>query len=130
MGPAVDDDLATRGVVASGVVGAAWAALLRNFRYEIRCWRGGLSAFAYAVESRRFTDEGDVAERMLEVIHGVPTPLWGRDELRAGETWTCNSVISWLIARTGLDSEELLRPPPGGRAPGWNAGLVCPIPEM
>jgi hypothetical protein len=124
MGPAVDDDLSSRGVVARGVVGAAWAAVLRTFRYEIRCWRGGTSAFAYAVESRRLTDEGDVADRVLETIHDVPTPLWGRDQLRAGEMWTCNSVISWLVARTGLDSVGLVGPPAGGRAPGWHAGLV------
>lgn len=124
MGPAVDDGLASRGVVARGVVGVAWAAVLRMFRYEIRCWRGGTSAFAYAVESRRLTQEGDVADRVLEIIQGVPTPLWGRDQLRAGEMWTCNSVISWLIARAGLDSVGSLGPPRGGRAPGWHAGLV------
>jgi hypothetical protein len=37
--------------------------------------------------------------------------------------WNSNSVIAWLIARTGLDAEAI-QPPTGGRAPGWNAGLV------
>jgi hypothetical protein len=46
-----------------------------------------------------------------------------RYELRAGEMWNSNSMIAWLIARTGLDADGI-KPPAGGRAPGWNAGLV------
>jgi hypothetical protein len=53
----------------------------------------------------------------------VPRPVWGRDELKAGEMWNSNSVIAWLIASAGLPTERL-QPPPNGRAPGWNAGLV------
>jgi hypothetical protein len=45
------------------------------------------------------------------------------DELRIGEMWNSNSVISWLIACSGLDIESI-RPPLGGRAPGWRAGIV------
>jgi hypothetical protein len=52
--------------------------------------------------------------------------VWGRDELRAGEMWNSNSVISWLIARSGLDVESI-RPPARGRAPGWRAGVVVAI---
>jgi hypothetical protein len=37
--------------------------------------------------------------------------------------WNSNSVISWLIARSGLDIDSI-EPPAGGRAPGWRAGLV------
>jgi hypothetical protein len=37
--------------------------------------------------------------------------------------WNPNSVISWLIARSGLDVESI-HPPLGGRAPGWHAGIV------
>jgi hypothetical protein len=55
-------------------------------------------------------------------VPSVPTP-WGRDELRAGEMWNSNSVVAWLIAQTGLDVDAI-QPPVGGRAPGWNAGLV------
>ncbi len=54
----------------------------------------------------------------------VPTPVWGRDELATGEMWNSNSVIAWVIARSGIDTESL-RPPAGGRAPGWQAGLVA-----
>jgi hypothetical protein len=53
----------------------------------------------------------------------VPTPVWGRDEFGAGEMWNSNSVTAWLLARAGIDTTDLA-PPNGGRAPGWNAGLV------
>jgi hypothetical protein len=36
--------------------------------------------------------------------------------------WTSNSVISFLLARAGVDAVSI-RPPQGGRAPGWEAGL-------
>jgi hypothetical protein len=49
--------------------------------------------------------------------------VWGRDESRAGEMWNSNSVIAWLTARADLDADAI-QPPVGGRAPGWNAGLV------
>ena len=32
----------------------------------------------------------------------VPMPVWGRDELGTGEMWNSNSVVAWLIARSGL----------------------------
>jgi hypothetical protein len=60
---------------------------------------------------------------MLALDSSVPTPVWGRDQLHAGEMWNSNSVIAWLIARSGLDAETI-RPPRGGHAPGWDAGLV------
>lgn len=53
----------------------------------------------------------------------MPTPVWGRDEHGAGEMWNSNSVIAWLIARSGLPAESI-HPPAGGRAPGWCAGLA------
>lgn len=122
MGPAVDDDLARRGVVAQGPVGASWAAALRILRYEVRCWAEGITAFDYAVETRRLTDDVEAAERVLGLVAHVPTPVWGRDDLGAGEMWTCNSLTSWLLGRTDLS--DSIRPPAGGRAPGWDAGLT------
>jgi hypothetical protein len=114
-----------RGVVAEGPVGARWAGRLRIFRYEIRVWRGGrIPDVAEAMDSpRRLTDEEERSRRVLELIAQVPTPVWGRDELHTGEMWNSNSVIAWVIARAGLDAESI-RPPAGGRAPGWHAGLV------
>ena len=38
--------------------------------------------------------------------------------------WNSNSVVAWLLARTGLPVDEIT-PPPGGRAPGWQAGLIA-----
>jgi hypothetical protein len=125
MTPVPRGDPALRGVVGRGAVGARWAGRLRIFRYEIRCWRDGvIPDLAEAVASpRRLTGDPAVARRLLELVHEVPTPVWGRDEPRAGEMWNSNSVISWLIARSGLPVGEV-RPPAGGRAPGWDAGVV------
>ncbi len=53
----------------------------------------------------------------------MPTPVWGRDEIGAGEMWNSNSLISWLIVRAGLDVDTV-HPPAGGRAPGWDAGVI------
>ena len=64
-----------------------------------------------------------LARRVLELVPDVPTPVWGRDELQAGEMWNSNSLISWLIARSDLPVEAV-RLPTDGRAPGWRAGLV------
>jgi hypothetical protein len=116
---------AERGVVAEGVVGVRALARLPLFRYEIRCWREGLIPdLDEAVESpQRLSDDPDCARRLLELVPEVPTPVWGRDELRAGEMWNSNSTISWLIARSGLDVESIPLPR-GGRAPGWHAGVV------
>ena len=65
----------------------------------------------------------DVARRLWQSAADLPTPVWGRDELGTGEMWNSNSVISWLITRSGLDVDSI-RPPAGGRAPGWQAGVV------
>jgi hypothetical protein len=114
-----------RGVVAEGAVGTSAAGRFRLFRYEVRRWRDGvIPDVGEAVESpRRLSDDLDCARRLLELVPQVPTPVWGRDELRAGEMWNSNSLISWLIARAGLDVESI-HPPAGGRAPGWRAGVV------
>ncbi len=114
----------TRGVVAEGPVGARWAGRFRIFRYEIRVWPGGhIPDVAEAVDSpRRLTLEADSARRVLEVVRGVPRFVWGRDELGAGEMWNSNAIIAWVIARSGRDADAI-RPPAGGRAPGWRAGL-------
>ena len=114
-----------RGVVGEGAVGAAALARLALFRYEVRRWRGGLIPdIEEAVESpNRLSDDPDCARRLLELVPEVPTPVWGRDDLHAGEIWNSNSTISWLIARSGLDVESIPLPH-GGRAPGWKAGIA------
>jgi hypothetical protein len=118
-------DGAERGVVAEGAVGSRWAGRFRIFRYEVRCWcEGIIPDVNEAVESpQRLTGDPEVARRVLDLAPHVPTAVWGRDEFGTGEMWNSNSVISWLLARSGLPTDEI-RPPAGGRAPGWNAGLV------
>jgi hypothetical protein len=123
--PVPDGDGARRGVAAGGAVGARWAGRFRIFRYEVRRWRdGAIPDVSEAVDSpRRLTDDSERARRLLDLVPSLPTPVWGRDELAAGEMWNSNSVTSWLIASTGLDADSI-QPPDRGRAPGWNAGLV------
>jgi len=118
-------DGSERGVVAEGAVGTRWARRFRIFRYELRRWHNGvIPDVAEAVESpRRLTNDLSVARSVLDLMPSVPTPVWGRDELHAGEMWNSNSVISWVIASSGLDAESI-RPPQGGRVPGWRAGLM------
>jgi hypothetical protein len=116
---------AERGVVAEGPVGIRAARRFRLFRYEVRRWRDGMIPdVGEAVESpHRLSDDTDVARRLLELVPEMPTPVWGRDELRTGEMWNSNSFISWLLVRSGLDVSTI-RLPARGRAPGWHAGVV------
>jgi hypothetical protein len=125
MTPVVDGDGASRGAVVEGAVGTRRAGRFRIFRYEVRRWRGGaIPDIAEAVESpRRLTSDLRVARLLLDLVPEVPAPVWGRDELRAGEMWNSNSLVSWLLVRSGLETGSI-RPPARGRAPGWNAGLV------
>jgi hypothetical protein len=64
-----------------------------------------------------------LARRLLELVGSLPNPVWGRDQLGTGEMWNSNSVTAWLLARSGLPTDAI-RPPAGGRAPGWQAGLA------
>ena len=121
--PARDRSGEQRGVVAEGAVGTRWAARFRIFRYEVRLWRDGrIPDVGEAVDSpRRLTDNEEGARRVLDSAEQIPTPVWGRDELGPGEMWNSNSVIAWVLARSGIDAESI-EPPEGGRAPGWRAG--------
>ena len=114
-----------RGVVAEGPVGIRWLGRYQVFRYEIRVWRGGsIPDLNYAVSSPvRVATDVERAKRVIELAPRVPTPVWGRDELGTGDMWNSNSMISWLLTRAGIDTHRL-QPPSGGRAPGWEAGLI------
>jgi hypothetical protein len=121
--PVLDRHGERRGVVAEGPVGMRWAGRFRIFRYEIRRWRDGeIPDVREAVESPvRVADDLARARRILELLPSVPTPVWGRDELDAGEMWNSNSITAWALTRSGIDLAPV-GPPPGGRAPGWHAG--------
>jgi len=130
MTPIRSIDAIGREVVAVGAVGTRWFGRFRIFRYEVLRWRDGLIPdAAEAVDSpRRITDDPEIAQRVLDLVPLVPTPVWGRDELGAGEMWNSNSLISWLLAGAGLDAASIA-PPTGGRAPGWQVGVVVAGPR-
>jgi len=116
---------ADRGVVGEGPVGLAWLGHSRFFRYEIRRWRGGVIPDAdHAVDSP--VDLGATerqARALLALVPDCPIPVWGRDDLRAGDMWNSNSLVAWLLTHVGLLRDDL-GPPPQGRAPGWGAGVA------
>ena len=117
---------ADRGVVSEGPVGARPWGRSRLFRYEIRCWRDGtIPDAAAAVESpRRLSTDPALARQVLALVPSCPVPTWGRDgSLDTGEMWNSNSLTAWLLVRSGLHTDAV-RPPTGGRAPGWAAGLT------
>jgi hypothetical protein len=125
MTPAWGNSDGDRGVVCTGAVGLRALGRSKLFRYEVRRWSDGtIPDVAEAVGgAQTITDDSTLAQRLLELVPHVPTATWGRDESRTGDMWNSNSLTSWLLARSGCRTEELL-PPPGGRAPGWDAGLV------
>lgn len=125
MAPIFDAPPEERGVVATGAVGTRLAGRFRVFQYGIRRWpEGEIPDITEAVNSPiRLSTDAARTRRLLDLVPQVPTPVWGRDELETGDMWNSNSVIAWLIARSGIDAEAI-HPPPGGRAPGWKAGLV------
>ena len=116
---------ADRGVVAEGPVGMPWLGRFAAFRYEVRRWRGGvIPDVAEAVQSpQQVGADEDRSRRLLQLVPRVPTATWGRDELDTGEMWNSNSMIAWLLARSGHDTAGI-RPPAHGRAPGWYGGLT------
>jgi len=126
MAPVFDDrGRPDRGVVAHGPVGSHLLGRFRMFRYEVRRWPNGLIPdLRYAIASPvPITDEATIVNRVLDLLPSVPTPVWGRDELRTGEMWNSNSVVSWVLSMAGLTALAG-SPPKGGRAPGWDAGVV------
>ena len=123
--PIPDADGASRGVLVDGPVFSRRLARFRVFRYEVRRWRDGVISDAdEAVASpQRLSDDPVLARGLLDLVGSLPRPVWGRDELGTGEMWNSNSVIAWLLARSGLPT-NVISPPADGRAPGWEAGLV------
>ena len=126
MTPVWGNSAPDRGVVAEGAVGARLLGRSRLFRYEVRRWRDGtIGDVAAAVGGARPMRTDPVAARaVLALVPLVPAVTWGRDELRTGEMWNSNSLVSWLLVRSGHDLTSVV-PPERGRAPGWRAGQVA-----
>ncbi|MDH4111706.1 MAG: hypothetical protein OEV60_03370 [Actinomycetota bacterium] len=108
-----------RGVVGEGAVGARWAGRYGLFRYGDRRWLdGAIPDISDAASGPvRVTSDDARSHAIFQPVPSVPTPVWGRDELDAGEIWSSNSVISWLLASSGVDMDQL-RVPSKGRARG------------
>lgn len=129
--PVPDHRGADRGVVAVGPVGMRALGRFRVVRYEVRCWRDGvIPDLEAAVDSPvRVSDDARIASRVLTVLPGIPTPVWGRDAADTGEMWNSNSVIAWVLTASGVDVDAF-RPPVRGRAPGWAAGRTIAEAEL
>jgi hypothetical protein len=125
MWPSPSGDPRSRGVVAQGAVFARWLSFTRIFRYEVRCWRDGeLPDSNDAVGGPQLVSRSvETAQMLLDLAPSVPTLTWGRDQHGTGDMWNSNSVLSWLLARVGIDMDTV-KPPEGGRAPGWEAGVT------
>ncbi len=125
MGPVWNVPADDRGVVCEGPVAARWLGRFRAFRYEVRCWPGGLIPdIAEAVDSPlRISEDPKRVREVMRLLLLVPPLTWGRDETGAGEMWNSNSMVAWVLARSGHDM-AVIGPPRRGRAPGWSAGLV------
>ena len=123
--PIPDADGPARGVLVEGPVASRRLGRWRVFRYEVRCWPDGTIADASAAVAspQLLSQDPAVARRLLALVGSLPAPVWGRDELGTGGMWNSNSVIALLLAQAGL-ATDAIRPPAGGRAPGWQAGLA------
>jgi len=110
---------AAREVVATGPVGSRWLGWLPFFRYEIRYTRppDPFGDGAVVVSDRR-----EAVEAVLAAVPRVPRLTWGRRPEVSRDMWSSNSVVSWVLADAGL--VDGCGPPPGERAPGWDAGLA------
>lgn len=124
MGPAWGNPPGDRGVVGTGPVGMKFLGRSRFFRYEVRCWRGGtIPDIAEAVGAPYDLDtDAERAQRLLDLVPQFPRATWGRDELRTGDMWNSNTLISWLLLMSGHDLSRVSLPD-RGRAPGWSAGI-------
>lgn len=111
------------GAVARGPVGLRLLGRSRLFRYEVRCWRDGtVPDLALADAPLDLETDPVRTRRLIELTPLVPRLTWGRDERHLGEMWNSNSLISWVLAASGHDVTAVACPP-GGRAPGWSAGV-------
>lgn len=111
--------------LVTGPVGARRAGRLRLFRYQLLCLPvDHLPDEQWAVDSPvPLSPAADDARRVLGLAAALPAHVWGRRVRGTQEIWTSDSAISWLLVRGGFDLTGA-RPPRGGRAPGWDAGIA------
>ncbi|MGD9933292.1 MAG: hypothetical protein AB7T37_06190 [Dehalococcoidia bacterium] len=111
--------------LATGPVGVRGADRFRLFRYQLRRVPGETLPDEEWAEGDPFhlTDDCEAVRRVVDLGPSVPPHVWGRRVRGTDEMWTSDSVISWLLVRAGIDLSSVAIPP-GGRAPGWGAGLV------
>lgn len=126
MAPAWGRNDPARRVVATGPVGLRQLGRFRLFRYEVRCWPNGILPDRRYAAGRpmEFTLTPGAASALIDRVAAVPRCVWGRDLPGSGDMWNSNSLISWLLQGAGIDAAAL-RPPHGGRAPGWDAGIIA-----
>src|SRR5207247_11415755 len=113
--PIPDAEGQRRGVVVESSAGSRRVGRFRVMRYELRCWRDGAipDADEAVASPQRLSNDREPAHGLLDLVPSVPMHVWGRDETGADDTWTSNSVISWLIIRSGLPTQGI-GPPTGG----------------
>ena len=126
MAPAWGPGHAGPGVLGEGPVGLRVLGASRFFRYEVRRWKDGIIPdLAYAEsEPLRVCSDALRAEAVYDGVADVPLLIWGRDALGAGDMWNSNSLVSWSLAKGGVDVDAVALPPQG-RAPGWSAGVIA-----
>jgi hypothetical protein len=110
--------------LVTGAVGVRGADRLTLFRYQLVLLPAEkLPDEAWAIgEPLRLADDCAAIDRLLALAPSAPNHVWGRRVRGTAEMWTSDSVISWLLVRAGIDPSGA-GPPPGTRAPGWEAGL-------
>jgi hypothetical protein len=125
MAPVWSTDAPDRGTVCEGPVGLSWLGRSRFFplRGPVLARRDHPRYHRGRRQSPSLSGDPERAEHILALAPSFPTATWGRDELGTGDMWNSNSLIAWLLARSGHDMDSV-GPPEHGRAPGWAAGIV------
>ena len=127
--PSPDDDRAARGVVATGAVGSRLAGRLRLFRYEVRCWRGG-SIPTWPMRSAAPAGSPPTLAPPAGCSTSSGRADAGLGTRRAPRGRDVELQLHGRLAHRPLRAPDReLHPPPGGRAPGWDAGLAVAATE-
>jgi hypothetical protein len=111
---------ATRAVSVSATPGAVWPWIA-----QLGQGRGGL--YTYDCLENLVGCDIHSADRIVpewqSIAVGDAVKLHPEVGLRVALLYPGTALVSWLLERSGLDTESI-HPPAGGRAPGWEAGLV------